>query len=84
MSLFSNTFLMLSVQVIIKFATKEISKSPFIVSVEGAAGDATKVTASGPGLEKTGVVATKKTWFEVFTKGKVNEDEEGCNMLQSL
>lgn len=56
-------------QVIIKFASKEIPKSPFKVSVEGAAGDASKVTAKGPGIEKTGVVATKKTYFEVFTKG---------------
>lgn len=55
---------------IIKFAVKEIPKSPFKVVVEGAAGDATKVTAKGPGIEKTGVVATKKTYFEVYTKGK--------------
>ena len=41
-----------------------------MVNVEGAAGDATKVTAKGPGIEKTGVVAKKKTWFEVYTKGK--------------
>ncbi|XP_025106447.1 filamin-A-like isoform X3 [Pomacea canaliculata] len=56
-------------RVIIKFAVKEIPKSPFKVVVEGAAGDATKVTAKGPGIEKTGVVATKKTYFEVYTKG---------------
>ena len=57
---------------IIKFASKEIPKSPFKVSVEGAAGDASKVTAKGPGIEKTGVVATKKTYFEVYTKGETN------------
>jgi filamin len=57
-------------QVIIKFGEKEINKSPFKVKVEGAAGDPTKVTASGPGLEKTGVIATKRTYFEVFTKSK--------------
>lgn len=55
-------------QVIIKFGGKEISKSPFKVRVEGAAGDANKVTAAGPGIEKTGVVASKRTYFEVFTK----------------
>ncbi|KAK7101853.1 hypothetical protein V1264_020173 [Littorina saxatilis] len=59
-------------RVIIKFASKEIAKSPFKVTVEGAAGDATKVTAKGPGIEKTGVVATKKTYFEVYTKGAGN------------
>jgi filamin len=55
-------------RVIIKFSTKEIPKSPFTVKVEGAAGDPSKVTASGPGLEKTGVIAGKKTYFEVFTQ----------------
>ncbi|XP_061187564.1 filamin-A-like isoform X11 [Saccostrea echinata] len=58
-------------KVIIKFGEKEINKSPFSVKVEGAAGDPTKVTASGPGLEKTGVIATKRTYFEVFTKNAV-------------
>ncbi|XP_056000448.1 filamin-A-like isoform X18 [Ostrea edulis] len=58
-------------KVIIKFGDKEINKSPFTVKVEGAAGDPTKVTASGPGLEKTGVIATKRTYFEVFTKNAV-------------
>ncbi|BFZ10498.1 hypothetical protein BsWGS_13537 [Bradybaena similaris] len=55
-------------RVIIKFSTKEIPKSPFSVKVEGAAGDPTKVTAAGPGLEKTGVIASKKTYFEVYTQ----------------
>ncbi|XP_052093726.1 filamin-A-like isoform X18 [Mytilus californianus] len=63
-------------KVIIKFGAKEVNKSPFKVKVEGAAGDASKVTASGPGIEKTGVVASKRTYFEVFTKkaGKGNVD----------
>ncbi|XP_052286873.1 filamin-A-like isoform X5 [Dreissena polymorpha] len=55
-------------RVIIKWSEKEIAKSPFKVLVEGAAGDASKVTAAGPGLEKTGVTVNKKTYFEVFTK----------------
>ncbi|XP_021363284.1 filamin-A-like isoform X15 [Mizuhopecten yessoensis] len=55
-------------RVIIKFGAKEIPKSPFCVKVEGAAGDASKVTATGPGIQKTGVVAGKRTHFEVFTK----------------
>ncbi|XP_076469743.1 LOW QUALITY PROTEIN: filamin-A-like [Babylonia areolata] len=58
-------------RVIVKFAAKEVPKSPFTVNVEGAAGDASKVTAKGPGIEKTGVVATKKTYFEVYTKGAI-------------
>jgi len=40
------------------------------VLVEGAAGDASKVTAAGPGLEKTGVTVNQKTHFEVYTKGR--------------
>uniref|UniRef100_A0A0B7BLG3 Calponin-homology (CH) domain-containing protein n=1 Tax=Arion vulgaris TaxID=1028688 RepID=A0A0B7BLG3_9EUPU len=55
-------------RVIVKFIGKEIPKSPFNVKVEGAAGDPAKVTAAGPGLEKTGVIVAKKTYFEVFTK----------------
>lgn len=56
-------------RIIIKWSDKEIAKSPFKVTVEGAAGDASKVTAAGPGLEKTGVTVNKKTYFEVYTKG---------------
>ncbi|BFZ08117.1 hypothetical protein BsWGS_11156 [Bradybaena similaris] len=55
-------------RVIIKFGGKEIPKSPFTVKVEGAAGDPAKVTAAGPGLEKTGVIVLKKTYFEVYTQ----------------
>ncbi|XP_052780237.1 filamin-A-like isoform X2 [Mya arenaria] len=55
-------------RVIVKWGEKEIPKSPYKVLVEGAAGDASKVTAAGPGLEKTGVTVTKKTYFEVYTK----------------
>ncbi|RUS81267.1 hypothetical protein EGW08_010971 [Elysia chlorotica] len=54
-------------RIVVKFSGKDIPKSPFNVKVEGAAGDPTKVTAAGPGLEKTGVIVGKKTYFEVFT-----------------
>ncbi|KAL8615195.1 hypothetical protein ACOMHN_029211 [Nucella lapillus] len=64
-------------RVIVKFAVKEIPKSPFTVNVEGAAGDPTKVTAKGPGIEKTGVVATKKTYFEVYTKDAIKITGKG-------
>jgi len=55
----------------IKFAGQHVPKSPFLVGVKGKAGDPSKVTASGPGLEQHGVVEKKKTHFEVYTKGEV-------------
>ena len=57
-------------QVHIKFAGREIPKSPYLVQVEGVAGDASKVTATGPGLERSGVVANRKTYFDVHTKSE--------------
>ena len=36
--------------------------------VEGHAGDPSKVTASGPGLQPTGNVINRPTYFDVFTK----------------
>ncbi|GAU93664.1 hypothetical protein RvY_05566 [Ramazzottius varieornatus] len=56
-------------RVAVQFAGKDVPKSPFDVDVRGYAGDATKVTAKGPGLEATGNQIGKATWFEVFTKG---------------
>jgi len=56
----------------VKFAGQHIPKSPFIVGVEGKAGDPSKVTASGPGLEQNGVVENSKTHFEVYTKGRTS------------
>ncbi|XP_072751173.1 filamin-like isoform X4 [Anoplolepis gracilipes] len=50
------------------FAGREIPKSPYIVNVEGHAGDPSKVTASGPGLQPEGVVVNRPTFFDVFTK----------------
>lgn len=52
------------------FAGKEIPKSPYTVMVEGIAGDASKVTAFGPGLQPEGIVVNKTTYFDVVTKGK--------------
>jgi len=56
-------------KVIVKFAGSEVPKSPFLVNVSGEAGDATKVTASGPGLQKDGVSVGKPTHFDICTKG---------------
>ena len=56
-------------RVVVKFANVEVPKSPFSVAVEGHAGDPTKVTAYGPGLEPNGVQVGKPTYFEIDTKG---------------
>lgn len=56
-------------KVSVYFAGKEIPKSPYNVLVEGTAGDASKVTASGPGLLPDGVMVGRSTYFDVFTKG---------------
>ncbi|XP_046641662.1 filamin-A-like isoform X3 [Daphnia pulicaria] len=55
-------------RVIVKYNGLDIPKSPFEVKVEGHAGDASKVTASGPGLEPEGVVVNRPTYFDIFTK----------------
>ncbi|XP_076390473.1 filamin A protein cher isoform X4 [Megachile rotundata] len=52
----------------ILFAGREIPKSPYVVNVEAEAGDAGKVTASGPGLQPEGVIVNKPTFFEINTK----------------
>ncbi|CAG7722272.1 unnamed protein product [Allacma fusca] len=50
------------------YSGKPIPKSPYKVMVEGHAGDASKVTASGPGVEPDGVVVGRPTYFDIFTK----------------
>ncbi|KAL3308086.1 hypothetical protein Ciccas_013387, partial [Cichlidogyrus casuarinus] len=54
-------------RVIVKFASKEVLNSPFKVIVEGAAGDASKASASGPGLEPVGNHVNRRTFFNIFT-----------------
>lgn len=56
-------------KVIVKFAGRDVPKSPFTVRVEGVAGDSTKVTASGPGLRPDGVTVKQPTHFDIHTKG---------------
>ncbi|XP_054832955.1 filamin-B isoform X2 [Eublepharis macularius] len=56
-------------KVTVLFAGQHISKSPFEVNVDKAQGDASKVTAKGPGLEATGNIANKPTYFEIYTAG---------------
>ena len=43
------------------------------MNVEKAQGDASKVTAKGPGLEATGNIANKPTYFDLYTAGKQDE-----------
>ena len=47
-------------------------------------GDASKVTAAGPGIERTGNVANKKTHFEVFTKGMWLEEFENQKFVPDV
>lgn len=54
--------------VIVKFSGRDIPKSPFHVNVSGYAGDPSKVTAYGPGLEPEGVTINRPTYFDIFTK----------------
>jgi filamin len=56
-------------KVIVKFSGRDVPKSPFSVMVDEIAGDASKVTASGPGLQPEGVQIKKPTEFNIFTKG---------------
>jgi len=55
-------------RVIVSFAGREIPKSPYVVGVDAQSGDPLRVTASGPGLERTGVIVNHKTYFDVHTR----------------
>ncbi|XP_043250799.1 filamin-A isoform X4 [Colletes gigas] len=50
------------------FAGREVPNSPYTVNVAAQAGNASKVTASGPGLQPEGVTVNKPTFFDIFTK----------------
>ncbi|XP_014746233.1 PREDICTED: filamin-C [Sturnus vulgaris] len=56
-------------KVTVLFAGQNIDGSPFGVNVGMALGDASKVTARGPGLEPVGNVANKATYFDIYTAG---------------
>lgn len=55
-------------KVIVKFMGRDVPKSPFEVKVEGVAGNAELVTASGPGLQADGVMVKRPTYFDIHTK----------------
>ncbi|XP_034962294.1 filamin-B isoform X4 [Zootoca vivipara] len=76
-------------KVTVLFAGQHIAKSPFEVNVDKAQGDASKVTAKGPGLEVTGNIANKPTFFEIYTAGAgvgdisvEVEDPQGKNLVE--
>uniref|UniRef100_A0A3Q1GK76 Filamin C, gamma a (actin binding protein 280) n=1 Tax=Acanthochromis polyacanthus TaxID=80966 RepID=A0A3Q1GK76_9TELE len=56
------------------FAGQDIDKSPYTVNVSKDMGDPSKVQARGPGLEATGNVANKPTYFDIYTAGAGNGD----------
>ncbi|CAF95123.1 unnamed protein product, partial [Tetraodon nigroviridis] len=56
-------------QVKVLFAGQDIDRSPFRVNVSKAMGDPTRVQARGPGLQQTGNVAGKPTYFDIYTAG---------------
>uniref|UniRef100_UPI003AAAA42C filamin-B-like n=1 Tax=Centroberyx gerrardi TaxID=166262 RepID=UPI003AAAA42C len=56
-------------KVTVLFAGQQIPKSPFEVNVDKALGDASKVTAKGPGIEPVGNIANKPTYFDIYTAG---------------
>ncbi|XP_061815670.1 filamin-C isoform X1 [Nerophis lumbriciformis] len=51
------------------FAGQDIDKSPFMVNVSKAMGDPTRVQAHGLGLQHFGNMATKPTYFDIYTAG---------------
>ncbi|XP_070493670.1 filamin-A isoform X2 [Chironomus tepperi] len=55
-------------KVVVNFNGRDVPKSPFDVKVEGVAGNAELVTASGPGLQADGVMVKRPTYFDIHTK----------------
>jgi len=50
------------------FAGRDIPKSPYLVNVEGWAGDPSKVTVEGPGIDGSKMIPVNKTTsFRVHT-----------------
>uniref|UniRef100_A0A8D0GGW0 Filamin B n=1 Tax=Sphenodon punctatus TaxID=8508 RepID=A0A8D0GGW0_SPHPU len=78
-------------KVTVLFAGQHIAKSPFDVNVDKAQGDASKVTAKGPGLEAVGNIANKPTYFNIYTAGAgvgdigvEVEDPQGKNTVEVI
>lgn len=58
------------------FAGQDIDRSPFLVNVSKALGDPTRVQARGPGLQPTGNVAGKASYFDIYTAGNEQVGKE--------
>ncbi|RXG70649.1 Filamin-A [Armadillidium vulgare] len=78
---------------IFRFSGREIPKSPFRVNISGFAGDPSKVTASGPGLQPNVVMVNRPTYFEIFSKEafvallkstKISSPEKRCTKTTSF
>ena len=57
-------------QIAVKFANQEVVNSPFNVYVEGKVGDPNRCRAFGPGIEPTGNIVDKPTYFEADTSSR--------------
>lgn len=57
-------------QIKVLFAGQDIDQSPFMVNVSKAMGDPTRVQARGPGLQPTNNLASKPTYFDIYTAGQ--------------
>ena len=58
-------------------AGQSSTKSPFEVEVGMAQGDSSKAAAQGPGMEPTGSIAKKTTYFDVYTAGVCVREKGG-------
>uniref|UniRef100_A0A8C6NZ21 Filamin C n=1 Tax=Nothobranchius furzeri TaxID=105023 RepID=A0A8C6NZ21_NOTFU len=56
------------------FAGQDTDKSPYTVNVAKVMGDPSKVHARGPGLDPTGNIANKPTYFDIYTAGAGHGD----------
>lgn len=68
-------------KVFVKFSGRDIPKSPYEVKVEGHAGDASKVTVSGPGLQPDGTSVGRSTFFDINTAaaGRGTPEVRNCS-----
>lgn len=55
-------------KIFVTFLGKDIPNSPFIIDVTETAGDASKVSASGPGLQLEGNLTGRSTYFDITSE----------------
>lgn len=56
-------------KIFVTFLGKDIPNSPFDVHISEKAGDVTKVSSYGPGLQSDSVFCGHTTYFDISTKG---------------